>query len=195
MKKIEEYKNNLVKIHAWRCTEGTNNTVFYNAIRSVTDDKKMIIPENIKLSLNLPDDIKSFYDQKKHSGAYERLWDFTIISLCSDIEYFLKDLFSYMFSNEKFSFGFYQRFSDVIEYLKKENFHLSSISNEIEKITECFQVRHIAIHNMGYADDMFINKTNFSINENEKFIVTQEIYRGFYDAYMEFLDNLDENIS
>lgn len=191
MKRIEDYKINLIRLHAWKCKEGTNNTVFYNASTSEMNDKMMVFPSHLKETLGLPENINSFYDQKKYSGAYERLWDITIISLCSDIEYFFKDLFENLFPHEKFSFGFYQRINEVIKHLEKSGFDFSNLEKETNAVFECFQVRHIATHNMGYVDKTFINKVQESPKINDKFFVTQEIYKRFYDAYLEVLDYID----
>ncbi|MCW8931001.1 MAG: hypothetical protein OQL19_12280 [Gammaproteobacteria bacterium] len=194
MKQIEDYKTNFIKLHAWKCTTGTNNSVFYNASNSEMNDKKVVFPPKLKESLGLPESINSFYDQKKHSGAYERLWDLTIISLCSDIEYFFKDLFQNLFPQDNFKFGFYQRVYEVINHLEGSDFDFSNINYEINKIVECFQVRHIAIHNMGYIDENFIKKVDSSLQINEKFVITQEIYKSFYHAYFKMLDNIDEHL-
>lgn len=195
MKRIEDYSQNLVKLHAWKCKEGTNNTIFYNACISEINDKKMIFPSKLKQSLGLPGCINSFYDQKKFSGAYERLWDITIISLCSDIEYFFKDLFKSLFPDQSFRFGFYQRITEVIKFLKNNGFDFSKIDIEINNIIECFQVRHIATHNMGYVDESFISKVETCHQINEKFIVTQDLYKEFYESYMSLLENIDDFLS
>jgi len=195
MKLSEQFKNPLITIHAWKCREGTNNTVFHNACLVPMNDKKLKFDAKIRSSLGLPDHVNSFYDQKEHSGAYERLWDLTVISLCSDIEFFFKELLQLLRPQKVYKFGFYQRLNDVISELTDIGFNLSSVKNELKKLIECFQVRHIAAHNMGNVDAEFLNKTSLMVPINEKFVVDQDKYKSYYDSYWSLLKCIDGQIA
>lgn len=191
---LRDVKNSLVRKHGWICEQGTNNTMFSVAIEAPISDKSFRFDEELKRALNLPKRLNSLYDQKAGSGAYDRLWELTVISLCGDIEFFLKDLFSLVLGSEQFDRGFYQRFQDVICKLEGLGWDFEGIRGDLEFIIECFQVRHIAIHNMGFIDESFKKKVNSQQSIGERLQIDQSSYRRYYDAYMVFLRRVDSNL-
>lgn len=158
-------------------------------------DKTMIYDDEIKKLLNLPSNINTEYDLKKNSGAYERLWDILIISLCADIEFFFKSLFLKYYKDEELKNAFFQRINDVIKLLETKNLDFTDIKNDINRLDECFQIRHIAIHNMGFVDERFKSKINTNHNINTKYIVNQNIYLSFSESYSNLLTCIDKQIS
>ena len=117
------------------------------------------------------------------------------MSLCSDIEYFFKELFAVKFPEKKVNFGYFQRFDMVIEYLITEGFEIKKIQTEINKLSECFQTRHICTHNMGYIDERFKSKVNTSLNIGDKFQIDQEIYKSYFYSYQVFMELMDDWLS
>lgn len=192
---IDQYKNSLIKYHAWTCLQGTNNTIFFCATTAPQNDKKFIFNDKLKASLNLPDNMNSFYDQKKESGAYERLWDFSIMSLCTDIEYFFKELFIRHYQDSSNKTTFFQKVNLVIEELNKKSLNFDKIIDDIYNINECFQIRHISTHNMGLVDEKFKDNVDTEYQVGERYIVNQEIYKKFFTSYSKLLTCIDEQIS
>src|SRR5699024_4828802 len=83
--------------------------------------------------------------------------------------------------------GFYQRFDEVVKSLNDFGITLPNIMIELKLITECFQVRHIATHNMGYVDKEFKKKTGTKIAIGKRFLIEQPEYHKYYHAYMALL--------
>lgn len=131
---------------------------------------------------------------KKNSGAYERLWDILIISLCADIEFFFKSLFLKYYKDEELKNSFFQRINDVIKLLETKNLDFTDVKNDINKLNESFQIRHIAIHNMGFVDERFKSKINSNHNINTKYTVNQNIYLSFSESYSNLLTSIDKQI-
>lgn len=169
--------------------------MFKSAIEAPLDDKKFLFNVELKRNLNLPSHFNSFYDQKVGSGAYERLWELTVISLCSDIEFFLKDLFSEVLKSSAHGRGFYQRFQEVIPCLQEFGMNFEDILDDLNSILECFQVRHIATHNMGYIDETFTRNVSTDQELGQRFQIDQEAYRRYYDSYVAFLQRVDASLA
>jgi nitrate reductase assembly molybdenum cofactor insertion protein NarJ len=94
--------------------------------------------------------------------------------------------------------GFYQRLKDVINELKKHGFLFKEkeISDCINTLLEAFQIRHIAIHNMGYVDNDFVKKfPNKGKLLNKKYKVTQEFYKQAFNSYWTLLEYIDDNFN
>lgn len=184
----KDLKNKHIRQHYITALEGTNNLVFMHAITAAANDKNTKFRGDI---LGWGSNIKSWYDYRMMFGnVYDRLFQLCVISLCSDIELFLKQTF------EKFNYkkgrgsGFYQRFNEVIVTLKDSGHNFSEIEDSLAKIDFAFQVRHICIHNYGIADENFIRKTNTGIL-GQSYEINQERYREMFDAYTAFLKHLD----
>jgi hypothetical protein len=187
----------LVEYHKWKCTEVTNNGFrFYASVGAAEIDKKIRFPPNLKKKICIPEDINSFYDQKNKAGVYERLWDLTIMSLCSDIEYFFKGIIDYLCPEKPIKRNDFQNVDFVINKLEIIGyFDFTKIGADISNIKECFQVRHIATHNMGYVDTKFIKWVKDTIFKiNEKYIVDEKTYQRFYESYMAILDNISQSL-
>lgn len=195
MKQPNKFKTPIIRYHAWLCLHGTNNTVFYNATTSPLEDQKFQFPQKVKEALNLPPEMTSFYEMKKDAGVYDRLYDLTIISLCSDIEYFFKDLFPNIKPKIKIDRGFYQRFNDVIKELEKHGYSFQEMSEDLKVLIEAFQVRHIAVHNMGYVDEAFVSQASTEKKVGEKYIVTQDFYKKAISSYYNLLDCIDNKLN
>jgi hypothetical protein len=169
--------------------------MFYHATTTPDKDKNIIYDDEIKKILNLPNHIISEYDLKKNSGAYERLWDILIISLCADIEFFFKSLFLKYYKDENLKNSFFQRINDVIKLLESKNLNFNDVKKDIKKLDECFQIRHIAIHNMGFVDEKFKSRINTNHNVNTKYIINQKIYLSFSESYSNLLSCIDNQIT
>ncbi|MFJ4344354.1 hypothetical protein [Pseudomonas sp. NPDC089401] len=187
----KDLKSNHVREHYQTALERTNNLVFMHAITAASNDQKTNFPGEI---LGWGSKIKTWYDYRMMFGnVYERLFQLCVISLCSDIELFLKQTF------EKFNYkkgegrGFYQRFNEVIATLKESGHDFSEIEEDLKKIDFAFQVRHICIHNYGIVDETFIRKTTLG-KLGQKFEINQEQYREMFDAYVVFLKHLDPKL-
>ena len=111
---VRELQNPLLKLHGWLCLQGTNNTVFQAATVAPLEDKKVRFSSELKKALGIPEHVNSFYDQKRDSGAYERLWDLTVISLCSDTEAFFRSFYVEILQDDARGFGFFQRVSVTV---------------------------------------------------------------------------------
>ncbi|GGI53232.1 hypothetical protein [Oxalicibacterium solurbis] len=187
-----EFTNNLVLRHFDRAREITNNTMFMFAIDAPDNDKDRSIPDSLRQAMHWPEHVKSVYDYKTmFPGVYERLFQFCVISLCSDIEIFFKELFDvYGYSHQGRSFGFFQRVEDVFSALKAEGVELAPVASSIQTVQLAFQVRHIGVHNMGMVDESFHRKTGQGKVGNP-FYIDQTIYRSMFDAYVAILEYLD----
>lgn len=174
----------------------TRNAVFYSSTMVPIDHKKRVFTTELKESLGIPNEIDNWYDYNISLGTdYSRLKMLTIISACSDVEFLLK-LFieNHYQSNIEVHKSFYQRLDDV----NKKVFIPKGVDLDNEgffKIIKlAFQVRHIAIHNMGFIDEGFIKNTGLKLDVNTKFIIDDNFINSTFDAIEElilFLDKLD----
>ncbi|MFL9955301.1 hypothetical protein PQR65_18090 [Paraburkholderia nemoris] len=185
--------NKLVLWHYDRSREGTNNLVFMFATTAPTDDKARAFPDSLRVNMGWPAHIKTMFDYRMMFGdIYERLFQFSVISLCSDFEAFSKEVFE-KYGYKKGNGAFFQRIDDVIAAMENEGFDFSSIQSSIRKLQLAFQIRHIGIHNMGVVDTNFNSKTGQGVIGNP-YPVNQENYLEMFDAYAIFLKHLDDNL-
>lgn len=182
----------LTNEHFRRFLMGTNNTIFHCATTAPLNDKKLIYPLKLKQAMEWPEWVNCDYDLKNYFGVYERLFQFTVISLCCDIEFFLKDLFTKENFQPRNGKGYFQRFSDVITDLKSFGAPLGSSQPDIDNLIMAFSIRHVAVHNFGRADDEFISKTNSTLNVGDHAPVDQDVYRSCSDSYRNFLKCIDQ---
>ena len=189
---VNDFNHPFVKKHFLMSVEGTNNHLSYIAKTSPENDKNLIFPDDKWIAMGLGEDIKTLFDYRnRYEGIYSRLFEFCVVSLCSDIELLFKNLF------ESFSFvgkgdrGFYQRFSEVLETLAKQGLDFKGVSAETTLLQEAFAVRHICIHNFGIVDDGFLKSTNLTLKLGEKLIVDDPMYRRYFVAYVSFLREMD----
>lgn len=182
----------LTNEHFRRFLMGTNNTIFHCAITAPLNDKKMIYPLELKQVMEWPDWVNSDYDLKNYFGVYERLFQFTIISLCCDIEFFLKDLFIKEKFQPRNSKGYFQRFSDVVTDLIGLGAPLESCQTDLDNLVMAFSIRHVAVHNFGRADEEYIMKTKSKLNIGDHVPVNQDIYRLCSDSYRNFIKYIDQ---
>lgn len=76
-------------MHYVTSLEGTNNTLFWFATTAPMNDRQQLFPPSLKSVLGLPDSIVTMFDYRNRvPGIYERLYQFCVISLCADIEFF-----------------------------------------------------------------------------------------------------------
>ena len=181
----------MIKKHAQICNAGTNNTVFAAASSVPLTDKRYEFPPNLIEALGLPENIKTLFDYKILIGTYQRLWDFTIISICSDIESFFKDLYDSKYPGNNKRFGFYQRMTDVISDLTGRGIDFTSINSDINTLKMSFQQRHVFIHNLGYVDQNYIDNTGSLLSLNDRLIIIEEDYKKAYVAYGKLLKVID----
>lgn len=186
-----EFKNALILWHYDRVREVTNNLMFSFAITAPDKDKKMVFGESMRTNMGWPSHITTFYDYRvMFPGVYERLFQFCIISLCSDVEIFFKALFDKYEYPKGRGLGFFQRIDEVFAALKNKGIDFLPIQSSIENLQLAFQIRHIGIHNMGVVDDNFIKKTGKG-TAGVPFPVDQKSYREMFVAYEKLLEYLD----
>lgn len=189
-----EFNNPDVLWHFDRVRETTNNLIFMFATRTLHQDKEWIIDEKTKTAMGWPPHVKNMYDYRMMFGnVYERLFQFCVISLCSDIEIFFKDVFEKNGYTREKGNGFFQRFDSVVLSLEKAGFNFSSIQSSVEKISLAFQIRHIGVHNMGIVDENFSTKTGVGVVGNV-YPIDQSSYREMFDAYTVLLKFLDARL-
>lgn len=191
------FRKNLFKTHAVQIRE-SHNLLFALALTSEQSDKLKTLPTDITSGLGLPSKIQTMYDYRMHFyGNYDRLFQLCVISLCSEIEFFFKSLYNhYKFQtppSEK-SGNFYQRFLKVIDALENEGVDFSSIIRVVDNVNLAFQVRHIAIHNMGIVDSEFMNKTKQKGVLNQTYPVTQQEYMIMFNSTGVLLQHLDKHL-
>lgn len=186
------YMNNqLTEEHYRRSLMGTNNTIFNLAITAPMNDKKSRYPLKLKQAMNWPDWLNCDFDVKNLYGVYDRLYQFTLISLCCDIEFFLKALFSSESLQQGNGRGYFQRFSSVVSDLTNFGVPLNNIQSDIDNIVIAFSIRHVAIHNFGLADEDYIRQTKSTLNIGDHVPVNQEIYLLCSGSYRNFLSCVD----
>jgi hypothetical protein len=190
-----ELNSSLLRRHFVSAQEGTNNLLFYFATIAPIQDSKTLLSQEIVLALGLPTEIQNFYDYRsRFPGIYNRLYQFCVISLCSDIEKLFRDLFSERQHKPGGGQGFYQRFEDVISALKIYKYDFSMIENECDKLGLAFQIRHICVHNLGEVDQAFIDKTTYSGTIGDVYQLDETAYREMYEAYIILLKVIDDHL-
>lgn len=186
-----EFKNALILSHYDRVREVTNNLMFGFATTAPDNDKKRGVNEFLRTNMGWPRHVTTLYDYRvMFPGVYERLFQFCIISLCSDAEIFFKALFDKYEYPKGSGLGFFQRIDDVFAALKNEGIDFLPIQSSIENLQLAFQIRHIGIHNMGVVDDNFIKKTGKG-TAGASFLIDQKSYREMFEAYEKLLGYLD----
>lgn len=189
-----KFKNKVVLKHYDRAREVTNNLIFTFAITAPCEDKLKFFNEDIKKKFGWSPHISTFYDYRMtFPGTYDRLFQLCIISLCSDVETFFKDLFEKYEYKRGNGLGFFQRIDDVIRELEVNGIDFSTAQKSIENVRLAFQVRHIGVHNMGIVDNDFIKKTGRG-NIESPFEINQNSYRVMFEAYEKLLKHLDEQL-
>lgn len=182
-----------VRMHYDKSRELTNNLLFMHAVTVEDSDKNFVFNPDVANSLKWPSNIKTMHDYRMmYSGVYDRLYQICVISLCSDIEFFFKDIFDEYGYTKGSGNGFFQRFDDVIASLS-DKIDFSGITTSLETLRLAFQIRHICIHNMGFVDENFNSKTNLG-TVGSSFNVSQSEFRCFFDAYEILLKHLDKNL-
>ena len=188
----------LVEDHKWKCREVTNNGLFFYASFAAADiDKRYIFTPDLKKKMGIPEDTNSFYDQKNKAVVYERLFNLTIMSLCSDIEYFFKEFLGLLIPDEIKGehISFFHNMEKITKKMEETAFFdFKGNKKDIQNIFECFQVRHISTHNMGYVDTDFSKKIENTFNVGEKYIVDEKTYQRFYQSYTAILDNISKSL-
>lgn len=173
----------------------TRNVVFYSSDIIPIDHKGRILNTELKAALGIPQEINNLYEYTIHLGSdYSRLKMLTIISACSDVEFLLK-LFieNYYDTNANKPKNFFQRLDDVNNkiFIKKGvNLNNYAFFNQIKL---AFQVRHICIHNMGFVDDSFNQKTGLNLRIDSQFEINNDFINQTFSAVEElilFLDTL-----
>ncbi len=189
---VNDFSHPFIKNHFLRSVDGTNNHLSYLAKTSPENDKSLIFPDDERKAMGLGKEIKTLFDYRnRYEDVYSRLFEFCVVSLCSDIELLFKNLFELFPFVPKSDRGFYQRFYEVLETLATQGLDFQKISAETALLKEAFAVRHICIHNFGIVDDGFLKSTNLTLKLGEKLIVDDPMYRRYFVAYFSFLKELD----
>lgn len=187
-----DFKTLLIRVHYVIALEGTNNTLFWFATSAPIDDKQRPFPTRLRSALGLSPDINTMFDYKNRiPGIYERLYQFCVISLCSDMEFFFKDLFSTYGYKKGRGRGFFQRFDGVISQLSHDGIDFSSIDKDLKNLRLAFMVRHISVHNLGLVDQDFVASTKLPVKIGDRFDVDQTLYRKMFDSYVALLKHID----
>ena len=86
---MKNINNPILKgIHA-RYNNITRNVVFYSSDITPIDQKGRIFTSELKTALGIPQEINNWYEYTIHLGSnYSRLKMLTIISACSDVEFY-----------------------------------------------------------------------------------------------------------
>ena len=190
-----DLNSSLLRRHFVSAREGTNNLLFYFATCAPIQDKQQRFPKEIVLALGLPSEIQNFYDYRsRYPGIYNRLYQFCVISLCSDIEKLFRELFSERGYSPEPRRGFYQRFNDVISVLETNGYNFSTIESECSKLRLAFQIRHICIHNLGEVDQAFIDATVYPGLIGDVYQLDQTAYREMYEAHETLLKVIDSHL-
>lgn len=185
-----DFKNPHTLWHFDKARETTNNLIFMFAAKAEADDKSFVLNDKVKESFGWPEHVNTLYDYRKMFGdVYERIFQFCVISLCSDVEVFFKDTFN-KFSYPKGKGAFFQRLDDVLDVLKSVGYDFLDIEQAIDSIRLAFQVRHICIHNNGIVDEQFTTKTKTG-KLDHAYSINQDHYREMYDSYVALLKHLD----
>lgn len=185
-------RSELLRNHYLRSLEGTNNLLFFFASLAPIQDKSRKLPPELIGALNLPPEIKSMYDYRcRYNGIYDRLYQHCIISLCSDIEYMFKELFVNRGIIQNSGRGFFQRFTEVIQVLKCNDFDFTAIDQDLKNLRLAFSIRHISIHNFGYIDQDFINQTDSTATVGDYFVLGEDDFQMMFRSYCSFIECLD----
>lgn len=185
----------LILEHFDRVREGTNNLLYKQACTTVDQDKSMIFPASLKANMGWASSVQTMYDYRMMMcpSIYDRLYQYCVISLCSDIEFMFKSIFDHYTYPKGNGNGFFQRFDDVISALNGHGLDFTNISSDIDHLKLAFQIRHISIHNMGYADAAFVKNTGRG-KDGDPFLITPSDYRLMYESYENLLKHLDSSL-
>jgi hypothetical protein len=185
-----EFKNEFIRNCAMKVRE-SHNLIFGIASSAISNDNNVVFNDVVRDMLQA----NTMYAYRIKWGVdYDRLYQVSVISLCSEIEYFFKALFEkYNFEKMKSGFGFYQRIDDVVSSLIKHKVNLSGLQSPLKHLELAFQVRHIGVHNMGFVDQKFQTTTGLG-QVGEKFNITQTSYLSMYDACVSLLRHLDKTL-
>lgn len=178
------FTNLFFKKYAVKIRE-SHNFSFEHALLKPDIDKQKDVTK-IVTGLGLPSSIKTMYDYRIHFDVdYDRLYQFCVINLCTEIEYFFKELYNF-FSLTKPATekgNFFQRFRSVIKDLEgNHSVNFDSVRIEIDDVALAFQIRHLCIHNMGIVDSDFHSKTAGRGVLNQYYRVSQSEYVSMFNA-------------
>lgn len=189
-----DFNNSLIMRHFVQLRE-SHNLVYQFAIQAESKDKEFIVEPSVRDMMRWPEHVQSIYDYRTMWGVnYDRLMQLCIITLCSELEFMFKAIFTkYNYKVKGREKGFYQRFGDVITALTDSGINFSSIQPAIDTLDKAFQIRHICIHNMGVADDSFVNKTGLG-TDGQAYIFTQQEYMVMVEAGTKLQKLLDNQL-
>ncbi|MDT8624122.1 hypothetical protein RRW91_13650 [Klebsiella grimontii] len=107
----------------------SHNLVYQFAIQAESKDKEFIVEPSVRDMMRWPEHVQSMYDYRTMWGVnYDRLMQLCIITLCSELEFMYKAIFTkYNYKVKGREKGFYQRFGDVITALTDSGINFSSI--------------------------------------------------------------------
>jgi hypothetical protein len=190
---MKTFKNHIIQKNYQSFINQTNNLVYYAAGSIPIDHRKRKINEDLRKALGFPEGVDDFYIYQMSTGyGYSRLQYLTIISICSDTESLLRDICENLISpGEKRPKTYFQK----VDLVNSDNFIPKGIDlnqfPEFATLKLGFQIRHIAIHNMGFIDAPFLRNTGLDLNIDNPFPITEEIMREHINAFQSFLEKLD----
>ncbi len=191
---MKTYTNSIIQRNYLSFINQTNNLVYYAADSIPLDHQKRKIPSELKRALGLKEEIANFYDYQIETGfGFSKLQFLAIISVCADTEFLFKDLSENHFQlTAKRQNAYFQKIDQVnTDIFIPKNIDLRDYP-EFDRLKLGFQLRHIAIHNMGYVDEAFNNKIGLSYEVDKPFPMSRELMVETLKAFEGLLDTLDQ---
>ncbi|WP_111395127.1 hypothetical protein [Algoriphagus aquaeductus] len=171
----------------------TRNVVFYSSDMTPIDHQRRLFDSEMKTVLGIPQEVNNMYEYILFLGSdYSRLKMLTIVSACTDVEFLFKQYIeNYFDTSAKKSKNFYQRLDDV----NNQIFVIKGIDlndfSFFSRIKLAFQVRHICIHNMGFIDEGFNQKTGLDLPIDSKFDINNTFINETFEAIDQLIGFLD----
>lgn len=193
-KAMKTFKNNIIQRNYLRFLNQTNNLIYYAADYIPIDHQKRKLSQSFKDTFGLSESVDTMQDYQIFTGyGYSRMQELTVISICSDTEFLFKDICeNLLYPSNKRAKNYFQKLDQV----NNDNFIPNNIDlniySEFETLKFGFQLRHICIHNMGFVDETFNQKTNKNLDIDIPFPMTREIMVEQITAYNSFLEILDK---
>ncbi|QTO53803.1 hypothetical protein J8I88_14915 [Duffyella gerundensis] len=187
----DEFSNPFIRMATNKVRESLN-LIFMLSTQAKDTDKKFYFNEDGRRSMGWPPHITNMYKYRMMWDVdYNRLFHMCIISNCSELEFFFKELFDkYNHLPDKEN-NFFQKFWLVVKELEKSGVDFTPVQQDIELVKIAFQVRHIAIHNMSIVDKRFQRHTNGLGTLGQPFPVDDKLVGDIGSATTNILKHLD----
>ena len=108
------YSNPIIQRNYLSFLNQTNNIVWYASCSIPLDHQQRNLSSELKSALNLNENLKTFYDYQLQTGyGYSRIQFLAVISICSDVEFLLKDICENIFGITDKGNAYFQKFDLV----------------------------------------------------------------------------------